>query len=177
MEANNYAALLQREVKMTKIQGARANKSGRLLESNVETVLRMSGYFQMSPQVPKQMQKDLILNSALLPKRYGRQVFIGCGIYDTDIYVDFYIASLQFLPKGLIIECKWQESGGSVDEKFPYLNLNIQYCYPAPAIVVIGGEGMREGAVDWLKERENDNKNLLGVFSLDRFMAWSNKNL
>lgn len=78
-------------------------------------------------------------------------------------------------PSGLIIECKWQASGGSVDEKFPYLNLNIQQSYPAPTIVVIGGEGMREGAIKWLRQQVTYNRNLLGVYSLDRFIAWANK--
>jgi hypothetical protein len=27
---------------------------------------------------------------------------------------------------GLIIECKWQESAGSVDEKYPFVVLNIK---------------------------------------------------
>ncbi|MEC4816888.1 MAG: PD-(D/E)XK nuclease superfamily protein, partial [Scytonema sp. PMC 1069.18] len=53
----------------------------------------------------------------------------------------------------------------------------IQYSYPAPTIIVLGGEGMREGAIDWLKERVTDNHNLLAVYSLDRFIAWANKNL
>ncbi len=79
-------------------------------------------------------------------------------------------------PSELIIECKWQESGGSVDEKFPYLNLNIQNSYPAPTIVVIGGEGMREGAIKWLRNQVKCNLNLLAVYSLDRFIAWANKN-
>jgi hypothetical protein len=162
---------------MMKTQGARANKSGEILESHVETTLRAYGYFQVCSSVAKKVQRDFILNSILLPKRYAKQVCIGTGIYQTDIYVDFYIVGLPAMSSGLIIECKWQESGGSVDEKFPYLNLNIQHSYPAPTIVVIGGEGMRTGAVAWLKERVSDNKNLLAVFSLERFIAWANKHL
>ncbi|MBW4632764.1 MAG: hypothetical protein KME30_12985 [Iphinoe sp. HA4291-MV1] len=162
---------------MTKTQGARANKSGEILESHVETTLRAHGYFQVCTHKPKKLQRDFILNSIFLPKRYAKQVYIGIGIYQTDVYVDFYVVGLPAMPSGLIIECKWQESGGSVDEKFPYLNLNIQRSYPAPTIVVLGGEGMREGAIDWLKERVTDNPNLLAVHSLDRFIAWANKYL
>jgi hypothetical protein len=162
---------------MTRTQGARANKSGEILESHVETTLRAHGYFQICSSIPKKQQREFILTSTLLPQCYAKQVYIGTGIYQTDLYVDFYVVGLPAMPSGLIIECKWQESPGSVDEKFPYLNLNIQYSYPAPTIIVIGGEGMREGAIGWLKERANDNQNLLAVQNLDRFIAWANKNL
>ncbi len=158
-------------------QGARANQAGKILESNVQTTLRAYDYFQVCPNVPKKQHREFILKSTLLPKCYAKQVYIGSGIYQTDIYVDFYVVGLPAMPSGLIIECKWQESGGSVDEKFPYLNMNIQYSYPAPTIVVIGGEGMRGGAIDWLKQRATDNPNLLAVQSLDRFIAWASKHL
>ncbi|BAZ40004.1 hypothetical protein NIES4101_59650 [Calothrix sp. NIES-4101] len=162
---------------MTRIQGARAQKAGEVLESHVETTLRAYGYFQVCTQVPKKGRKDLLVSSILLPKRYAKQVHIGTGIYKTDLFVDFFVVGLPVMPSGLIIECKWQESGGSVDEKFPYLNLNIQNSYPAPTIIVIGGEGMRDGAIDWLRDRVNDNKNLIAVQNLDRFIAWANNNL
>ena len=156
---------------MTMTQGARANKSGNILEGNIEAVLNGHNYFQVGSHVTK----EFLLTAALLPKRYAKQVSIGTGIYQTALKVDFYVVGLPVSPSGLIIECKWQESGGSVDEKFPYLNMNIQQSYPAPTIVVIGGEGMREGAINWLRQQVTYNRNLLGVYNLDRFIAWANK--
>jgi hypothetical protein len=158
---------------MIMTQGGRANKSGNILEANVEAILTGYNYFLVGNHV----QQASILNAALLPKRYGKEVYIGAGIYLTELKVDFYIMGIPAIPSGLIIECKWQESSGSVDEKFPYLNMNIQYSYPAPTIIILGGEGMREGASNWLKARVNDNPNLLAVLNLDRFIAWANKNL
>lgn len=158
---------------MTMTQGGRANKSGKILESNIEAILKGHNYFQVGNHI----QKEFLLNAALLPKRYGKEVYIGTGIYHTELKVDFYVIGSPAISSGFIVECKWQESGGSVDEKFPYLNMNIQSSYPAPTIIVMGGEGMREGASNWLKARVNDNPNLLAVFSLDRFIAWANKNL
>ncbi|HLO83604.1 MAG TPA: PD-(D/E)XK nuclease superfamily protein [Nostocaceae cyanobacterium] len=157
-------------MKMT--QGGRANKSGNILEANVEAILNGYDYFQVGHHITKEQ----IFNASLLPKRYGREVNIGMGIYQTELKVDFYIIGIPAFTSGLIIECKWQESTGSVDEKYPYLNMNIQYTYPAPTIVILGGVGMREGASNWLKDRVNDNPNLVAVFSLDRFIAWANKN-
>lgn len=162
---------------MTMTQGKRANQAGQVLEVTVEGTLRAHEYYLVSPNVPKNQQREYILNSTVLPKRYSRNVYVGTGIYQTDLYVDFYIINSDKHPSGLIIECKWQESGGSVDEKFPYLNLNIQHSYPAKTIVVMGGEGMRKGALDWFKQQAGYNQNLLAVFSLDRFIAWSNNNL
>lgn len=152
-------------------QGARANQAGRILESNVEAILTAYRYFQVGNHVTK----EFLLNPSLFTKRYAKQVYIGNGIYQTSLKVDFYVVGLPVAPSDLIIECKWQESGGSVDEKFPYLNLNIQNSYPVPTIVVIGGEGMREGAIQWLKQQVKYNHNLLAVHTLDRFIAWAGK--
>ena len=161
---------------MTMTQGAKANKVGQVLETTVEGTLRGHGYYEVCPNVPKSQQKEYILNSILFPKRYARSVYIGTGIYETEVYVDFYIIDSDKFPFGLIIECKWQESGGSVDEKFVYLNQNIKECYPTQTILVMGGEGMRPKALNWLKKQVDSNPNLLAVHSIDRFIAWANKN-
>ncbi|MEA5514889.1 PD-(D/E)XK nuclease superfamily protein [Nodularia sp. UHCC 0506] len=157
---------------MALTQGGRANQAGRILETNVESILIGHSYFQVGNHV----SQEFLLTANLLKKRYAKQVNIGSGIYQTSLKVDFYVVGSPVMPSGLIIECKWQESGGSVDEKFPYLNLNIQNSYPAPTIVVIGGEGMREGAIQWLRRQVTSNNNLLAVQTLDRFIAWTNKN-
>jgi hypothetical protein len=154
-------------------QGARANKSGGILEANVKATLNGNDYFQVGHHI----SKDIVFNAALLPKRYGQQIYIGMGIYQTALNVDFFLVGVPGFTSGLIIECKYQESGGSVDEKFPYLNLNIQYCYPAPTIIVMGGMGMRKGSIDWLNNQVEYNQNLIAVHNLDRFIAWANKNL
>jgi hypothetical protein len=169
--------ILHEIFKMAMTQGRKANQAGQILEVTVEGTLRGHEYYKVSPNVPKHQQQEYILNYNVLPKVYARNVFVGTGIYQTDLYVDFYIIGADNFPSGLIIECKWQESGGSVDEKFPYLNLNIQYSYPAPTIVIMGGGGMRQGALDWFKKQVDYNQNLIAVYNLDRFIAWSNKNL
>lgn len=105
------------------------------------------------------------------------QVYVGSGIYGTDIYVDFYIIGANAIFSGLFIECKWQQTSGSVDEKLPYVNLNIQTCYPTPAVVLIDGGGMKPGAITWLTRQFGFNQNLLAVHTLTNFIAWSNNNL
>jgi hypothetical protein len=158
-------------------QGGRAVISGNVLERTVETILQVHGYIEICRDLPKKRRRDWLVYSTDSPKRYAKQVYIGSGIYGTDIYVDFYIFNALTIPAGLIVECKWQQSGGSVDEKLPYLNLNIQTCYPSPAVVLIDGEGMKKGAINWLNRQVSSNENLLAVYNLAHFMIWANKHL
>jgi len=157
-------------------QGGRAVTSGNVLERTTEGTLLGHGYCQVGINVPKKQLLGLLLSQNNLPKRYARQVYIGQGIYGTDIYVDFYVIGSSAINSGLIIECKWQQTGGSVDEKLPYLNLNIQQCYPVPAIVLIDGGGMKPKAVNWLSTQTASNQNLLAVHNLTSFITWSNNN-
>lgn len=159
------------------IQGARAAKSGNILERTVEGTLQGAGYAQICQFLPQKRRRDWLIYSQEPPKRYARQVYIGQGIYGTDIHVDFYLINAATIPDGVIIECKWQQSSGSVDEKLPYLNLNIQNCYPVPAVVLIDGEGMKHGAIDWLRKQVSSNSNLLAVHNLTSFIIWANKYL
>jgi hypothetical protein len=80
-------------------------------------------------------------------------------------------------PSGLIVECKWQNSSGSVDEKLPYVNVNIENCYPAPTTVLINARGIKPGVINWLKTQVSHNNNLLGVYELTLFIIWDNTNI
>jgi hypothetical protein len=81
------------------------------------------------------------------------------------------------------IECKWQQSAGSVDEKLPYLYLNSIEAMPEKDIMIlIDGDGFKQGAKEWLRAAvrdkkystsENDDKNIM-VFSLSQFFTWAN---
>jgi SepF-like predicted cell division protein (DUF552 family) len=57
------------------------------------------------------------------------------------------------------IECKWQQTAGSVDEKLPYLYLNTIEAMPEDQImIIIDGAGWKKGAVDWLRRAVNEKK-------------------
>ncbi|HAZ48182.1 MAG TPA: hypothetical protein DDW76_26310 [Cyanobacteria bacterium UBA11369] len=152
-------------------QSARA-----VLENAVERALYKRGYVLVGDSLLRKQRLEQLLNSTNRPKRYSKQVEVGTGIYGTDLHVDFYIIGSPLYNKGLIIECKSQQRSGSVDEKLPYLNLNIQL-YPAPAIVLIDGTGIKQGAIDWLNEQVKTNQNLLAVHNLSSFFTWANNNL
>ena len=82
------------------------------------------------------------------------------------------------------IECKWQQSSGSVDEKFPYVYLNALEAVPEEhVIILVDGGGAKPNAVAWLKNaaknglyKTNKNKNI-EVMSLAEFTAWANTDL
>lgn len=158
-------------------QGGRAVTSGNVLEKTVEGALLGHKYVQVGFDLAKKQRFECLINSQNIPKRYAKQVYIGEGIYGSDIYVDFYIIGSTSICSGLIIECKWQQTGGSVDEKLPYLNLNIQKCYPTKAVVLIDGGGMKTKAISWLAAQVAENQNLLAVHNLSSFLVWSNHNL
>lgn len=108
----------------------------------VSTVLAQSGYIE----VPR-----MAFLTVLEPKRLTRQWPIGAGIDGGPMKVDFAVIGIPSLPDGLIVEVKWQGVFGSVDEKLPYLALNIEQRFPFRTIVVIDGSGWKRGAIDWLR--------------------------
>lgn len=132
--------------------GKTANYTGQRAESVIACILKERGYV------------------------FERQYKIGSGIFDHPIRCDFFVHNIPEFPTGLIIESKWQGCGGSVDEKYPYLVLNIREVFPCPAVVVLDGGGSKPGAVRWLKEQV-DGERLYGVFGIAEFLSWMNKNI
>ena len=82
-----------------------------------------------------------------------------------DVVVSLYYAISQ----GRIrIECKYQQSAGSVDEKLPYLFMNFTQSIPEEeAIIVIEGNGFKVGAKEWLRKKCAGTK--VSVMSLEEF--------
>lgn len=131
--------------------GSNAKKSGMVAERIIACILSERGY------------------------KIIRQYPVGASIYGHDLKCDFFISNVSGFPNGLIIESKWQDSGGSVDEKFPYLVHNIKECFTCPAIVVLGGGKYKKGSVDWLL-RQIDEK-LIAVYSIEEFVSYVNRSL
>ena len=136
---------------MRQSQGKRANTNGQSAEDTIAAILMARRYI---PQ---------------------RQYLIGISIFQSPLYADFYLDDIPTFPHGLIIESKWQEVSGSVDEKLPYLVANIQDVYPCPTVIVLHGKGYRLGAAAWLRRQVGGN--LIGVVDLEGFLTWANHNL
>ncbi len=151
---------------MTKSQGGKANMTGNRLEQTIESLLRNCGYEKY------RNKQELGLMAEAEKPVYCTQVKIGSNIYDTALKCDFLLFHPQKWPKGLVIEAKWQQVGGSVDEKYPFLVLSIRKSI-FETILLLDGGGYRPGAEKWLR-RQTDSK-LLQVFNLSEFIIWVNQ--
>lgn len=87
------------------------------------------------------------------------------------------------MDKKIRIECKWQQSPGSVDEKLPYLYLNAVEKYPEQDIIILlDGGGYKAGAKAWLENAiktnwcNKKNKNIR-LMALTEFITYFNNNL
>lgn len=82
--------------------------------------------------------------------------------------MDFLIINRAVFQDDLIIECKWQQRAGSVDEKYPLLLFNILKT-GIPTVVLLDGSGYREAARKWLKDQAHPKSALIGVWSMAEF--------
>lgn len=101
-------------------------------------------------------------------------------IYGENGYMEFLLLSNRQKLK-IRIECKWQGSLGSVDEKLPYLYLNLVERIPEnEIIVIIEGKGMKKGAIPWLKHvigekryvYQTNHAKQIRIMNWDEFHDW-----
>ena len=125
----------------------RANRSGRIAESIIAALLQ-------------QHQCE-----------FSRQVAVGQSIYGTTLRADFVVHNLVEYPRGLVIEAKWQDVGGSVDEKFPYVVANAKTgAYGRPVLLVAFGPGIRPGPIEWVRTQVDER--FVGVSTFEELMSW-----
>jgi hypothetical protein len=157
-------------------QGGLANSSGRTLETTVIGTLESKGFRTLQ-------YREWMRNPAI----YGTELLLRNVPYTT-LYghpgkTEFLIRSQRY-NLNVRVECKWQQSSGSVDEKFPYLYLNCIECMPEQHIIIlIDGGGAKPGSVAWLRnavankrytDSTNSNKTI-SVMNLSEFLIWANR--
>lgn len=94
------------------------------------------------------------------------------GVYGKKLPLHFVIFHRYLHPNCVCIQSRWQSSGGSVHEKYPYWVMSIargQY----KTIIVLDGEGYDKKAERWLRNQSGKN-NLLHVFNQKEFSNFSN---
>ena len=157
-------------------KGRSANITGNQLEVAVQTVLLNKGF---EIEMYRKWEKE--------SENYGKELLLKNVPFET-IYghkgnTEFLLISEKYHLR-IRIECKWQQSAGSVDEKLPYLYLNTIEAMPEKDIIIlIDGDGFKKGAKTWLrnavKEKlytdETNNDTNVMVFSLAEFFTWANK--
>lgn len=154
----------------TMSSGSFANKTGNALERFVEHSLQEHGYTEFN----NHKEQVFAMRDTIGGRQYVKQAKCGLSIYDTVRKCDFLIINHDKFPEGLIIECKWQQSSGSVDEKYPFAVHNIMKI-GVPTVVLIDGGGYKPAALKWLKEQAGDNRALIGVYTMAEFQKKINK--
>lgn len=101
--------------------GEKANKTGNLLERFVEQILHQKGYVEFWNHKATAFENRKVIGG----RQYIKQLPVGKTIYENPRKCDFFIINRDIFPDDLIIECKWQQVSGSVDEKYPFLLFNI----------------------------------------------------
>ena len=160
--------------------GLYANHTGNQLERTVRDLFSGAGFAlmryrdyaaQQGGLIEELTEGDLLLEDVPYTSIYGHS-----GKTE-------FLALSKRLGMNMRIECKWQQSSGSVDEKLPYLYLNCLEAMPEDQIlIVIDGEGFKPGAKNWLRQavedrryrnRANDHKQIR-VQNLVEFITWAN---
>ena len=142
-------------------KGNKGNITGKEFEEFIESQLIECGY--------KFVNRNEFFDHVADGPIYSREVNIDKTIYDAIYRCDFLLYHPSKWPKGLVIEAKWQKVGGTVDEKYPYLVLNIKKS-PYETILLLDGGGYRRGAERWV--RSQVGKDLLHVFDAEQFLTW-----
>ena len=139
------------------------NLTGSNLEQSVERLVRQAGY----DSVPAAMFFALRDLDQVI---YARQCETGRDIYGKRRRVDFILYHPRKWPESLVVQCKWQAVGGSVEEKYPFevLSMNAD---GYPGIIVLDGGGYSVGAAQWLRGQAGNNR-LRHVFSLGDFQRF-----
>ncbi len=152
---------------MARSQGSQANLTGNRLERFIEHTL-------IDCRFAKAADKKALVSAmhSFSKPSYATQVNIGHTIYGTDLICDFLLYHPCKWPQGLVIEAKWQQVGGTVDEKYPYFVMNI-WSSEYQSILVLDGGGYRDGAERWLRSMQKHN--LIHVFSMAQFQTWVNQ--
>ena len=146
--------------------GTIANKSGEQLERFVSEKLDERGY-QFVPR--DQFYPARILEQTI----YTKQFEIGKSIYGKDRFVDLILYHPALWKDCLCIQCKWQTSNGSVEEKYPFEVLCVAQ-NDIDTIILLDGDGYSQGAKQWLLNQAGKNR-LKHVFNQGEFTKFAKK--
>lgn len=165
--------------------GSLANYSGSTLEKTIIGTLLSKGFSLVQYRDYANYLKKYGEQKTV--EKYGAELLLRNvpfqTIYNHPGNTEFLLHSKQY-NLNVRIEAKWQQSSGSVDEKFPYLYLNCLEAMPeSEIIIIVDGGGAKAGAISWLRNAVNKKlytdektvKKKIQVFNLTEFITWVNK--
>lgn len=155
-------------------QGKSATKTGRILESQVCSVFKGSGFkFIDSREVLTLITHGDDMN-LFGEKWYTTQIAIERNLYKAKFKSDLFVFHYDVWPVGIHIECKYQGMGGSVDEKYVFTVQSLKNL-KAPSLLLVTGGGARNCAIEWIRSQET--KRFKFCASLDQFNNWIHKTI
>lgn len=105
---------------------------------------------------------------------YARRCNAGKDVYGKQRRVDIILYHPRLHPDCLVIQCKWQVSSGSVEQKYPFEVLSIKQ-NECDTIIILDGEGYSSGAKQWLIEQAGKGRKLRHVLTQGKFTEMANK--
>jgi len=140
--------------------GHTANLNGNGFENSVEGIINTKTGYSSIVNSKAKSKTDVLIRQYPYTTMYGHN-----GRLD-------YM--LNHGGKSYFIECKLQTVAGSVDEKLPYTLMNMNQ-HDGVKIIVIDGDGWKDGAVDWLYDASKTTDVL--VMDLENFEKFIEKNI
>lgn len=146
-------------------QGSFANYTGKKLEDMVSQTFEKLGLEVVSYNQYKKA-----------PHLYGTELLLKnvdyLSIFNHQSKSEFLLRSEKY-NLNIRIECKWQQSPGSVDEKYPYLYHNCLTQIEEDVIIIADGGGAKPGAIQWLRTQcEQTTEKSMKVFTVSEFKDW-----
>lgn len=143
--------------------GSKAIRTGANFRAQIKTTLECSGFTEVG-------NIDSYITSPNLPPCpiFARNVLIGLDVYGNPLRVDFIYMKGNVRR---ILHARWQQTSGSVDQKFPFFAANAQQL-PLSSIFVLGGDGFKDGAKQWLENQTGGR--IYAVFGEEEFQEWMN---
>lgn len=146
--------------------GQKGNKTGKTLELFVERLLQDNGYEEFWDHKAQMFENRKSIGG----KQYAKQVPCGMSIYETPRKCDFLVINKEKFPDDLIIECKWQQARGTTHEKYPFAFFNITKI-GVPTIILLDGGGYSSASAKWFRSVVDQNRALIGVYSMAELQA------
>ncbi len=132
------------------------NTSGREFEKSIESIInRKTGFSSILNSKAKTLKNNLI------------REYPYTTMYGSKGRVDF---RLNLNQKTYYIECKYQSSAGSVDEKLVYTLYNMDQ-HDGIKIIVIDGHGWRKSTLNWIyKASKNTDTKVMNLEKFKKFV-------
>jgi hypothetical protein len=159
-----------------KSQGGRTSLGGQTLEAVIRCI-RLVGFTECTAKELRESRNDIFAEKQRLLVSHMPYT----TIFGTQGRREYFIQSDEWTGE---LECKFQNTSGSVDEKMAYITETLKRTDLTRLAVVYGGifwtEQLRGKAIiEWMKReseliRQSHNKELL-VMTLDEFIQWVQK--